>query len=204
MEKTPGENPFDEPLRILHDADPEKMARLAGASLEQVESGERLVLPVLDGTISVTFPDIEIEAQPKVSSFVLKLLAVIYLGKTDGSEPEGRWVAYRELPGGRFYEPVVARSVEDPIALAYGGDLDAFDAAARSIGGAPEEIADRAYSFLLFPRVKVCLAVHAGDEEFDAGARVLFDAACSHHLNPFELRMGAEAIASRLLKSPGR
>ncbi len=204
MEKKPGENPFDEPVRILKVADPEKVARLAGASWEPAEGGGKLALPVLDGTISVAFPDVSIEAEPRVSSFVLKLLAVIYLGKTDGTRPGGRWVAYRELPGGRFYEPVVKRSIEGPIAESFGRDLDAFDAAARSLGGAPEEMADRAYSFLLFPRVRVCLALWGADEEFDASASVLFDSGCSHHLNPFELRMGAEAIASRILKAVPR
>lgn len=196
-----GENPFDEPVRKLRGMDPRALAEKAVARWEEADGGAGLlVVPVLSSSIGVRFPGIEVEAEAPVGSFSLKLLTLLYLSGTDGTAPSGDWVAYRELAGARFYEPVVKRSVEDPVALRYARDEEAFREACASAGGEPEDLADAAYSFYLFPLVRVAFLLWRADEEFAARARVLFDSNSTHHLNAFDLRMGSAEIASRLLK----
>lgn len=196
-----GENPFDEPTRKLRDSDPSEVARRAHALWEpDREGGGKIVLPVLSSRMSISFPDVSVEAQPEVNSFSLKLLALLYLAGSDGSAPSGKWVAYRELAGGRFYEPVVKRSVEDPLAARFGEDLGGFMDACAAAGGQAESLGDAACSFNLYPNVRLAFLLWRGDEEFDARVQVLFDSNSTHHLNAFDLRMGSAEVASKLIK----
>jgi Domain of unknown function (DUF3786) len=197
-----GDSPFDEPRAVLESADAAQVASYAGAFWFPGDAGSgRMVVPVLSGEVEVRFPEISVEAPPELGSFVLKLLTLLYLSKTDGTRPSGNWIAYRELPKGRFYEPVVKRIVEDPVARVFGtADPRVFQEACLSIGGKPEEFGDVGFSFALFPRVTLCFILWLGDSEFEPRAQVLFDTACPHHLNAFDLRMGAQEVSGRLTK----
>jgi len=195
-----GENPFDEPTERLKSSDPEKIAPLSGATWEPGGVSGRLLLPVLGGTFEVAWPDITIDGPPLTASFSMKLLSLIYLCTTDGTLPSGTWIAYRELPGGRFYEPVVQRSIEAPLAQAYAFDTTHFAAAARRLGGNALSLGDVSCSIPMFPNVLLAFIVWRGDEEFPARAQVLFDSCDTRHLSAFDLRMGAQEISSRLIK----
>lgn len=203
MEDTRGENPFEEPARKLREADPKGVAERSGAAWEPSGDGGKLLLPVLDGSISVAWPEVSIEAQPGLDSFSLKLLSVLYLANSDGTAPAGEWVAYRELPGGRFYEPVVKRSVEDPLASAFGSYPAGFTSACETLHGEGLSLGDAACSFTLFPNVLLAFILWRSDEEFDARAQVLFDRNDTRHMDAFELRMGAQEISSRIIKASG-
>lgn len=199
MEKK-GTSPFEEPVRTLKEADPEEIAGRTGVTWQpEAAGGGLLEVPVLNGLISVRFPEVSVEATPGVDSFTFKLLTVLYLCNSDGTRPSGSWVAYRELPGGRFYEPVVRRSVEDPLVEAFGSRVREFNRAAVSLGGTDLPQGDAAYWFDLFPMVPLSFILWEADQEFPARAQVLFDSNCSHHLDAFNLRMGAQETASRLI-----
>jgi hypothetical protein len=195
-----GGSPFDEPVNILKSSEPAVIADRAAVTWEA--SGTmtgRFIVPVINGTVLVEFPEIAVRASDDLETFPIKLLTLIYLSSTDGTPPSGSWKAYREFPGGRFYEPVVKKNIEDPLASAFGRDLSAFQKAASSLKGTARELGDAAYSFSLFPRVPICFIVWRSDEEFPARASVLFDSNCHHHLSAFDLRMGAQEISSRLI-----
>ena len=194
-------SPFDEPVNILKNSSPLAVAKRAGVEWEATGPKEGFfVVPVLYETVLVDFPEIAIRASDDMDTFPIKLLTLIYLSKSDGTPPSGSWTSYREFPGGRFYEPVVKRSVEDPMASAFGGNLDEFEKAAQSLEGKAEEFGDAAYSFSLFPYVPICFIIWKSDPEFPARAGVLFDSNCHHHLSTFDLRIGAQEISSRLIR----
>jgi hypothetical protein len=201
-----GDSPFDEPTSVLRASDPSPVAEKAGALWFPEGRGEgRVVVPVLSGEVEVRYPGIEVRAPAGLDSFAIKLLTLLYLSKADGTRPSGEWIAYRDLPNARFYEPVVKRSVEDPIVETFGTlDTRRFADAARAWGGGEEEFGDASFSFALFPRVLLCLVLWRCDAEFPARAQVLFDSACPHHLNAFDLRMGAQEISGRLIKEARR
>ena len=197
-----GENPFDEPVKKLRDTEPQEVARKAGARWRGDGPGRgEMTLPVLNGDVTVRFPEVAVVASPQVSSFSLKLLSVIYLSSTDGTPPSGDWLAYRDLPGGRFYEPVVRRIVEEPLAHAFGEDPEGFKRACASWGGTEEPFGDESCSFALFPNVRLGFILWRGDDEFPARVQALFDSCSTHHLNAFDLRMGAQEVSSRLIKA---
>lgn len=200
MNKKSNPSPFDEPIRIIASRNPREVARLAGATWnEEGEGRGEILLPVLNGVFRVTYPDILISAPPELDTFTLKLLAAIYLSKTDGTPPSGTWKSFRELPGGRSYEVVLKRCVENPLQKRFGSDLDTFDERARKLGGEKEEFGDSSFSFALFPRVKIAFVLWGEDEEFPSRFTLLFDENANKHLGTFDLRMGAEEIGKKLL-----
>jgi hypothetical protein len=199
-----GENPFDEPVSRLREADPAQVAARAGASWQpDAEGAGRIILPALNGELEVTFPEVSVSGPKQLASFSMKLLALLYLASGDGSDPSGKWVAYRELQGGRFYEPVVARSIEEPLAARFGKDPDAFLEACKAFGGRPTGLGDSSCTFDLFPKVLMSFILWRADEEFDARVQVLFDSASIKNLNAFDLRMGAQEVSTRMLKWTG-
>lgn len=194
-------SPFDKPISVLKSSNPKTIAGKTGTTWEPGEPGDgHLVVPVLHREVSVSYPDISLRADPELDSFPLKLLTLIYLSSSDGAQPSGQWVAFRDLPGGRFYEPVVSRSVEQPLAVTYGDDLAALEKASLHLGGRAGEFGDASFIFTLLPLVLICFIVWRPDEEFPARATVLFDSNSSHHLTAFDLRMGAQEITSRLIR----
>ena len=198
-----GGSPFDEPVNILKNCSPVAVAKRAGVEWKATGTKEGLfIVPVLNETVLVDFPEIAVRASNEFDTFSIKLLTLIYLSNSDGTPPSGSWTSYREFPGGLFYEPVVRRSVEDPLASAFGGNPDKFKKAAESLNGKAEESGDAAYSFSLFPNVPICFIIWKSDEEFPARAGVLFDSNCHHHLSTFDLRIGAQEISSRLIRRP--
>lgn len=197
-----GEDPFGAPAARLKAGDPVEIAHRSGARWEEAEEGRgRWVLPVLTGEFRVSYPDIAVEATEGLGSFTLKLLSLLYLAGGAGTAPAGRWMAYRELPGGRFYEPVVRSSVEEPLAGSFGARKAAFTEACDALGGTPEEFGDASCSFTLFPNVRIAFILWAGDDEFPPKAQVLFDSAAGSHLGAFDLRMAAQDLAGRLIKA---
>ena len=195
-------SPFEEPAVLLRSRDPALTASKAGALWKPGAAGEgRIEVPVLNDIISVSFPEIQVQAPGRLDSFSFKLLTLIYLANSSGEAPAGHWISYRELPSGRTYEPVLERSVCEPLARAFGSDPDLFSLACGQWGGQPEEFGDRAFSFKPFPLVLVCFVLWRSDAEFPSRVQVLFDSACRSHFNAFELRMVAQEISERLIKS---
>ncbi len=195
-----GESPLTEPLMKLRESNPEEVARKAGARWESAVGD--VVLPVLSGEVRVRFPEVHIEAPRGLDSFSLKLLTLLYLCNTDGAAPSGQWLAYRDLPGGRFYEPVVNRSVEAPIARQFGENVAGFLEACAGAGGVDASFGDASSQFALFPKVHIAFILWQNDREFPARAQALFDSNSAHHLNAFDLRMGAQEISSMIVKLP--
>jgi hypothetical protein len=201
MGGTRGGSPFDKPASILKSSSPIAVAERAGVGWKSGVANEGFfIVPVLHENVLVDFPEIVVRAPDDLDTFTLKLLTLIYLSNSDGTPPSGTWASYREFPGGRFYEPVVKRSVEYPLASAFGENLDEFEKVAESLEGKTEDFGDAAYSFSLFPHVPICFVIWRSDAEFPSRAVVLFDSNCHHNLSTFDLRIGAQEISSRLIR----
>jgi len=196
-----GQSPFDQRVKILKSLSPEEIARNAKVLWEKEDLEKGIFrVPVLSSEIIVSYPQIEISAPQWLSGFSISLLALIYLSRANGTPPSGKWVAFRELPGGRFYEPVVSRSAEEPLANTFGANPKDILKTATLYGGTEESFGDVSVSFNLFPLVRICFVLWQKTEEFSSKCTVLFDSSAHHHLGTFDLRIGAEFISSLLRK----
>jgi hypothetical protein len=112
----------------------------------------------------------------------LQGLFLYYLSHADGTPLAGRWLSFRELPGGGFYHRAFQGYTGNRLARHFGNDLEAFRQAARALDGFRLDLGDAAFSFDVLPRVRLAVIYWAGDDEFTPSAQVLFDASVSHYL----------------------
>ena len=184
-------------------ADPARCAAQAGCGLSPRGVG----VPFFRQTHLVTHPGGDVSAGGAPVHVAASILLLHYLLRADGTPPAGEWLAFRELPDGLFYAASFAARAEAPLAQAFGapstGDsgqgLERFRAAAAAAGGAPLELADAAFAFQALPRLALAALVWAGDDEFPAQAKVMFDAVAGHYLPAEDLAGLGGLLARRLI-----
>lgn len=152
----------------------------------------------------VTHPGGHVTVEGRPAHAAVAILLLHYLERADGTLPMGEWRAFRDLPDGLFYWPSFTARTEAPLATAFGaaGESDgsaAFRAAAEALGGEPLELADASFAFTALPHLRLAALLWAGDEDFVAEARIVFDAAASHYLPAEDLEGLAETLTRRLL-----
>jgi hypothetical protein len=122
-----------------------------------------------------------------------------YMLTADGSPIVGKWIAFRDLPGGMFYHQAYQGYSGDRLAKAIDNRTQVFERAARSLSGIKLDLGDAAFAFDALPRVRVAAVYYAADEDFPASANVLFDAAASHYLPTDALAGIGSALVDRLI-----
>jgi hypothetical protein len=85
------------------------------------------------------------------------------------------WISEKEIPGGATFFRGPHALPTDLISGRFGNDLTAFKTRCKALHGSPLEMADVAYRFDIVPQVPVAVLYWCGDEEFPAGAKLLFD-----------------------------
>ena len=114
---------------------------------------------------------------------MIQSLILTYLVTADGTPPSGRWVAYRDLPGGMFYARAFRGYAENRLVRELGeGEVRAFCRGAERLGGGPIEIGSAGYAFQILPRIHLAVVYWLGDEELSAQASILFEDTASHYM----------------------
>ncbi|MFH0916159.1 MAG: DUF3786 domain-containing protein [bacterium] len=191
----------------LAGADPERLAANTRSSYTPVvgDSGE-LRLPVWGREALVAFPRFAAtwaDDAATVDPFTTALLAY-YFETCDGTPEAGRRIAFSELRDGSFYAQAFQGYTGNELAKAFGNDTGTFTDAAGDLGGLPETLADRAFSFRVLPLVSVAVACWLGDEDSGPSYRVLFDAAVGHHLPTGVCAIVGGVLTRRLIAAHGR
>jgi hypothetical protein len=128
-------------------------------------------------------------------------MLMYYLETADGAPLADRWIGFRELPDGAFYNQAFESYSGRPIAERFGGQPEQLaEAADRLNGNHLPALAPQAYAFLPLPRIRVAVALWPGDEEFSPRASVLFDAASSHYMTTDGLALLGAGLARRLIR----
>ncbi len=191
-------------LDEIRDLNLEDQARKGGFSCENLDDGsQRIVIPSFGDLLKIIMPGGEMSVPPLIDSLTLRVLVLRYIKLSCGIPVSGEWIAYRDLPGGRFYAATLVPTVETPIAQAFGGDHGALGKAARELGAVKASFGDESYIFHPFPYSPLLVVLHHGDEEFPPQCRVLFDRCCSRYLNTDDLKILATQVAAYLLKHAG-
>ena len=145
----------------------------------------------------VAYP--EGENQP-LSAFDQALL-LYYLTTADGAPLTGEWIAFSDLPDGRFYNQAFQGYTGKELARLFQNDRVAFERAAQSLGGVHQPLGDAAYAFQALPRVPLLAVYWQGDEDFPSSCQVLFDAAARHYLPTDAYAILGSTLTRRLIKA---
>jgi hypothetical protein len=182
-------------------ADPAQRAALAGC----VRVPEGALVPYFGRPHLMAHPGGEavVQTTGKPAHVTIAIVLMHYLLTADGTPPADRWLAFRELPDGLFYAQAFAGHAEGEIAQKFGADLAGFQRAAATLGGQPLDLADASFRFQALPRLAVAVLLWAGDDEFPAQARVLFDAHAGHYLPTEDLAGTGDWLAHKLVHTPG-
>jgi hypothetical protein len=129
-------------------------------------------------------------------------MLLYYLHTADGIDLADRWIGFRELPDGGFYNQAFQGYSGDLVAQRFNDDLEAFHSAARQIGGFQlTSLAPAAYSFSPLPCIRLALALWPGDEDFPSRAAVLFDAHADHYMTTDGLALLGSGLARRVIRA---
>ncbi len=189
------QDPFAEPSAILRESDPGDVAERAGVPWD----GREFRIGFMRWNLYVSHPELSFRAPDFLNTFVIRLLAILYLAHARAVPPANRWVPYRELKDGLFYTKSFQDTVEDRLLHRFARDLEGLRESGLALGGRLVEQGDLGMVIPTFPRVPLLFILWRGDEEFEPSARILFDASATSYLNAFELRMLCGEIVARLI-----
>lgn len=182
----------------------EERAKKAGADYQKGEEKEIITIHFFSEPYHIQFPQIEFYSlAKKVVSLVTRILLLHYLIRADGNSPTGKWVAYKDIPGGLLYAGVFARRVTEPLQRRFGKSAESFMEAGVKLGGAPVEIGDASFILRAFPRVPLQYVLWEGDEEFPSSVQLLFDASVDHYLALEDMVVLGQVTTGRLINRSG-
>jgi hypothetical protein len=185
-------------IRALALLEPFEAAFRAGCDYDPATA--RISVPYFGRELQAGFPaGTVLAADGQAADTATRLLVLHYLIHADGSPPGDRWVAFRELPDARVYDPAFQKRSALRLLHRFGNDEPALVAASRLLQGEPIQFGDRAFLFRAFPRVRLAVIWHHGDEEFPPSLHVLFDAGAGNYLPTEDLAVLGGALAAKLI-----
>ena len=178
----------------------EERAKKAGADYQKGEDGEKITIQFFSEPYHIQFPQIEFYSpSKKVVSLVTRILLLHYLIRADGNPLAGKWVAYKDIPGGLLYSGVFARRVTEPLQRKFGKSAQSFKETGIKSGGEPVEVGDASFILHAFRYVPLQYVLWEGDEEFPPSAQLLFDASVDHYLTLEDIVVLGQVTTGRLI-----
>jgi len=191
---------FDLACSSIQGMNLEERAKKAEAHYEKGDDGERITLHFFLEPYTIQFPQIEFHSPSKKAvSLVTRILLLHYLIRADGNCLAGKWVAYKDIPGGLLYAGVFARRVTEPLERRFGKSARSFKEAGIRFGGESVEIGDASFILRAFPRVPLQYVLWEGDEEFPPSVQLLFDASVDHYLTLEDMVVLGQVTTGRLI-----
>jgi len=196
---------FDLACSSIQGMNLEERAKKAGASYEKEKSGDKINVHFFLEPYTIQFPQMEFHSpSKKVVSLVTRILLLHYLIRADGNPLAGRWVAYKDIPGGLLYASVFARRVTEPLQRRFGKSAGFFKETGIRSGGEPVEIGDASFMLHAFPCVPLQYVLWEGDEEFPPSVQLLFDASVDHYLTLEDMVVLGQVTTGRLINRSAR
>ena len=134
----------------------------------------------------------------------LQALILHYFTQADGTPLQNCWSSYGDLPGGRIYAAAFQGYAGDKLTKCFVDDLRRLDIACEKAGGEIISNVDAVYIFQALPRMPIRVNYWAGDEEFPATARILFDPTATNYLPIDVCAILGSMLVGRIIKAdPG-
>lgn len=179
----------------------EERAKKAGAGYERAGNEEKITLIFFSEPHQICFPQIEFYSPSKKTvSLVTRILLLHYMIRADGSPMTGKWVGYKDIPGGLLYASVFARRVTDPLVRRFGRAAKWFQEAGVQSGGETAGVGDASFILQAFPFIPLQYVLWEGDDEFPPSAQLLFDASVVHYLSLEDIVVLGQITTGRLVQ----
>jgi hypothetical protein len=178
----------------------EERAKKAGADYQRANGEEKIILRVFLEPLTVYFPEVTFHSPTqKTVSLVTRTLSLHYLIRADGSALTGKWVGYKDIPGGFLYASVFARRVTEPLVRKFGRSAKWFNEVGIKLGGEPVAVGDASFILRVFPYIPTQYVLWEGDEEFSPAVQLLFDASVDHYLSLEDIVVLGQITTGRLI-----
>jgi hypothetical protein len=175
---------FDLACASIRGMDLEERTKKAGADYQKEKDGSKITIDFFSEPYHIYFPQVEFYSPSKKTvSLVTRILLLHYLIRSDGSLLTGKWVGYKDIPGGLLYAGVFARRVTDPLVRKFGNSAKWFGEIGKRFGGESKDVGDASFILHAFPFIPVQYVLWEGDEEFPPSVQLLFDASVDHYLS---------------------
>jgi hypothetical protein len=191
---------FNLACATIRGMDLKERARKAGADYQRVEDGEKITLEFFSEPYQISCPQIEFYSPSKKTvSLVTRILLLHYLIRADGTPMTGKWVGYKDIPGGLLYASVFARRVTDPLVRRFGRSAKWFKEAGIQLRGETAGVGDASFILKAFPFIPIQYVLWEGDDEFPPAAQLLFDASVDHYLSLEDIVVLGQITTGRLI-----
>lgn len=189
-------------LEILREDLRQRDPTIIASHSEATFTENKMCLSYWGNGLSIRWPDLDIrnlQGEP-ISTFDTAMI-MYYLHTADGTPMSDRWIGFRELPSGGFYNQAFQGYSGSRLARTFDALPEKFNDAARALGGWKlPALADYAYAFQPLPRIRLAAILWPGDEDFPAKASILFDASASHYMVTDGLALLGSGLTGRLIK----
>ena len=191
---------FELACASLKEMDSEERAKKAGADYQKGEDGAKIIIDFFSEPYHIHFPQIEFYSPSKKTvSLVTRILLLHYLIRADGSPLTGKWVGYKDIPGGLLYAGVFARRVIEPLVRKFGNSAKWFKEIGKKLGGKSVEVGDASFILHAFPFIPLQYVLWEGDEEFPPSVQLLFDASVDHYFSLEDIVVLGQMATGRLI-----
>jgi len=196
---------FDLACALLREKDLKDRAEKAGAGYEKDREGEEILVSFFSEPYTIHFPQVEFSCPGKRTvSLVVRVLLLHHLLHADGNPVTGKWVAYKDIPGGLLYAGVFARRVTEPLVRRFGRSAKLFGEVGARFGGGPAGVGDASFYLQAFPRVPLQYVLWEGDDEFPPSVQLLFDSSVVHYLPLEDVVVLGQITTGRLISLSNR
>jgi hypothetical protein len=166
----------------LSDKSPDLLAGYAGGVMKKDEQGDlTLSLNLLNQDISSPWPELNFSKADSGEELPIQqqvLLAHYLVGvwNARGRALTGEWIAFQDVPDGRFYLDAFMKRAKVPLVSAFGQNPELLqELTARVYGATALDHGDVGMEVRALPLVPVALIIWEGDDEFPPEGNLLFD-----------------------------
>jgi len=156
--------------RSLLENDPDDLARNALA----IRDGDRLVVRTFGKDCAVDLSSRSANMEGKVLSDKATLLVLHYLISAGPIVPTGRWISYRQLPGGEAYYLAFKRRTLDELYSLFNRRPEMLFSAMKAVGARRLSFGDASVAIDVFPKLPVAAIIWRGDHEVEGRANLSF------------------------------
>ncbi len=165
---------FDLAKEKLSELDPLGIAQRAGVLW--IEEQRAFEVPFFGRAFKVFYPQGEVYDQGGRRTHRLREVLILhYLVRARGTEPKGRWVDFRKLPGGAAYYPVFWGRIISPLLRLFGDSPKTLKEIVPLLEGRSLEMGDGALALRAFPKVEIVFGIWGKRDDFPPEGFVLFD-----------------------------